>query len=205
MLHVLVFISGLTVLGCELTASRLLAPYFGTSLFIWANVIGLILLYLTAGYWIGGRLSDRAPIRAALYHACAFAAIFIGLVPYLARPILWFSSYGFASVSLGIFWGSLLGVVGLFLVPLTLLGCVSPWSVRLAVTDVAGAGRTAGSLYALSTLGSLAGAYLPVLLLIPTVGTDRTFTVLAVALLVTCIVGLARAGAEKSPRRQPNP
>ena len=192
MLHVLVFVSGLTVLGCELTASRLLAPYFGTSLFIWANVIGLILLYLTAGYWIGGRLSDRAPIRAALYHACAFAAIFIGLVPYLARPILWFSSYGFASVSLGIFWGSLLGVVGLFLVPLTLLGCVSPWSVRLAVTDVAGAGRTAGSLYALSTLGSLAGAYLPVLLLIPTVGTDRTFTVLSVALLVTCIVGLAQ-------------
>ena len=190
MLHVLVFVSGLTVLGCELTASRLLAPYFGTSLFIWANVIGLILLYLTGGYWIGGRLSDRIPIRAALYHTCAFAAIFIGLVPYMARPILWFSSYGFASVSLGIFWGSLLGVVGLFLIPLTLLGCVSPWSVRLAVTDLAGAGRAAGSLYALSTLGSLAGAYLPVLLLVPTVGTDRTFTVLAVTLLVTCIVGL---------------
>ncbi|NDE08731.1 MAG: spermine synthase, partial [Chloroflexi bacterium] len=187
MLQILVFVSGMTVLGCELTASRLLAPYFGTSLFIWANVIGLILLYLTAGYWLGGLLSDRVPVRAGLYHVCAFAAIFIGVVPYLAKPILYFSSLGFASVSLGMFWGSLLGVVGLFLVPLTLLGCVSPWTVRLAVVDVAGAGKTAGRLYAISTLGSLVGAYLPVLFLIPTVGTDRTFVLLSALLLITSL------------------
>lgn len=192
MLQILVFVSGMTVLGCELTASRLLAPYFGTSLFIWANVIGLILLYLTAGYWLGGLLSDRLPVRAALYHVCAFAAIFIGVVPYLAKPILYFSSLGFASVSLGMFWGSLLGVVGLFLIPLTLLGCVSPWTVRLAVVDVAGAGKTAGRLYAISTLGSLVGAYLPVLFLIPTVGTDRTFVLLSALLLITSLVGLAQ-------------
>ncbi|NDG97439.1 MAG: spermine synthase, partial [Proteobacteria bacterium] len=192
MLQILVFVSGMTVLGCELTASRLLAPYFGTSLFIWANVIGLILLYLTAGYWLGGLLSDRVPVRAGLYHVCAFAAIFIGVVPYLAKPILYFSSLGFASVSLGMFWGSLLGVVGLFLVPLTLLGCVSPWTVRLAVVDVAGAGKTAGRLYAISTLGSLVGAYLPVLFLIPTVGTDRTFVLLSALLLITSLVGLAQ-------------
>lgn len=113
-------------------------------------------------------------------------------MPYLAKPILYFSSLGFASVSLGMFWGSLLGVVGLFLIPLTLLGCVSPWTVRLAVVDVAGAGKTAGRLYAISTLGSLVGAYLPVLFLIPTVGTDRTFVLLSALLLITSLVGLAQ-------------
>ena len=199
MLHFLVFVSGMTVLGSELAGSRLLAPYFGTSLFIWANVIGLILLYLTVGYWLGGRLADRYPTRESLYHVTAIAAVFIGAIPVLAKPILYVSSIGFASYSLGIFWGSLMGVIGLFLVPITLLGCVSPWAIRLSVTDVRGAGRTAGALYALSTLGSLAGAYLPVLLLIPTVGTNRTFYLFSIVLLVTSLAGLLQERRHASP------
>src|SRR5688572_8786281 len=199
MLHFLVFVSGMTVLGSELAGSRLLAPYFGTSLFIWANVIGLILLYLTVGYWLGGRLADRYPNRESLYHVTAIAAVFIGGIPVLAKPILYLSSIGFASYSLGIFWGSLMGVIGLFLVPITLLGCVSPWAIRLTVTDVRGAGRTAGALYALSTLGSLAGAYLPVLLLIPTVGTNRTFFLFSIALLITSLAGLLQERRRASP------
>jgi predicted membrane-bound spermidine synthase len=192
MLQLLVFVSGLTVLGSELAGSRLLAPYFGTSLFIWANVIGLILLYLSAGYWLGGRLADRNPTREALYHVTAIAAVFVGLIPLLARPILYVSSIGFASYSLGIFWGSLIGVIALFLIPITLLGCVSPWAIRLSVHDVRDAGQTAGRLYALSTLGSLAGAYLPVLLLIPTVGTTRTFVIFSAGLLIVSLAGLAQ-------------
>ena len=192
MLSLLVFVSGMTVLACELAASRLLAPYFGTSLFIWANLIGLILLYLTAGYWLGGRMADRYPTREALYHITAVAAIFTGVIPVLARPILYLSSIGFASYSLGIFWGSLVGVIALFAVPITLMGCVSPWAIRLAVQDVRGTGRAAGSLYALSTLGSILGAYLPVLVLIPNVGTHRTFFIFSVALLLVSLVGLAQ-------------
>ncbi len=209
MLSLLVFVSGMTVLACELAASRLLAPYFGTSLFIWANLIGLILLYLTAGYWLGGRLADRHPSREALYHVTALAAVFTGVIPLLARPILYLSSVGFATYSLGIFWGSLVGVIALFAVPITLMGCVSPWAIRLAVQDVRGAGRAAGTLYALSTLGSIVGAYLPVLLLIPTIGTNRTFVVFSVALLLVSLVGLAQerrkalAVAEAGPAGSP--
>ncbi|MDQ3699289.1 MAG: fused MFS/spermidine synthase, partial [Chloroflexota bacterium] len=99
MLALLVFTSGMTVLGSELAGSRLLAPYFGTSLLIWANVIGLILLYLTVGYWLGGRMADRYPNRESLYHVTAIAAVFVGLIPVLARPILFASSYGFATYS----------------------------------------------------------------------------------------------------------
>jgi len=199
MLHFLVFVSGMTVLAAELAASRLLAPYFGTSLFIWANLIGLILIYLTAGYWLGGRLADRYPTREALYHVTAVAAVFIGGIPVLARPILYLSSIGFANYSLGIFWGSLMGVIALFLVPITLLGCVSPWAIRLSVSDVRASGRTAGSLYALSTLGSIVGAYLPVLLLIPTVGTNRTFFLFSLVLLITSLVGLLQERRRASP------
>ena len=203
MLPLLVFVSGMTVLGSELTGSRLLAPYFGTSLLIWANVIGLILLYLTIGYWLGGKLADRYPNRESLYHVTAVAAVFVGLIPVLAKPILYLSSIGFATYSVGIFWGSLVGVLGLFMVPITLLGCVSPWAIRLAVHDVSDAGSTAGRLYALSTVGSLAGAYLPVLFLIPTVGTDRSFVTLSVILLVVSIAGLIlerrKAGAPATP------
>ncbi|HXI15599.1 MAG TPA: fused MFS/spermidine synthase [Chloroflexota bacterium] len=199
MLHFLVFISGMTVLGSELAASRLLAPYFGTSLFIWANLIGLILLYLTLGYWLGGRLADRYARRESLYHVTAVAALFIALIPVLARPILYVSSIGFASYSLGIFWGSLMGVIALFIVPMTLLGCVSPWAIRLSVQDVRGAGRTAGTLYALSTLGSIAGAYLPVLLLIPNLGTNRTFFLFSLVLLLTSVGGLLQERRAASP------
>lgn len=211
MLAFLVFVSGMTVLAAELAASRLLAPYFGTSLIIWANLIGLILLYLTAGYWLGGRLADRYPRRNALYHVTAVAAVFVGLIPFLARPILRWSSVGFATYSVGIFLGSLVGVIALFLIPVTLLGCVSPWAIRLAVQDVKDAGRTSGSLYALSTLGSIAGAYLPVLLLIPTIGTARTFVFFGVVLLLTSLLGLmlerrkAAAGVEVPDERRPAP
>ncbi|HVG95551.1 MAG TPA: fused MFS/spermidine synthase [Chloroflexota bacterium] len=199
MLPLLVFVSGMTVLGSELTGSRLLAPYFGTSLLIWANVIGLILLYLTIGYWLGGKLADRYPNRTSLYHVTAVAAVFVGLIPVLAKPILYLSSIGFASYSVGIFWGSLVGVLGLFMIPITLLGCVSPWAIRLAVHDVSDSGSTAGRLYALSTMGSLAGAYLPVLFLIPTVGTDRSFVTLSVLLLGVSIVGLILEWRKASP------
>jgi MFS family permease len=191
-LHLLVFVSGMTVLGCQLAASRLFAPYFGTSLLIWANMIGLMLLFLTVGYWLGGRLADRYPNRESLYHATAVAAVFIGIIPVFAGPILHLTSVGFAGNAPGIFWGSLIGVAVLYSAPITLLGCVSPWSIRLSVADVRDAGRTAGGLYALSTAGSLLGAYLPVLVLIPGVGTHRTFFLLSIGLLVVSLVGLAR-------------
>ena len=190
MLYLIVFVAGMTVLGVELAGSRLIAPYFGTSLFIWANLIGFVLLYLAVGNWLGGRLADRYPRRTVLYQITAWAAFFCGLIPLLSRPILRFSAEGFASYSLGIFWGSLVGVVLLFLVPITMLGCVAPFAIRVRVEGVRSSGSTAGSLYALSTIGSLAGAFLPVLVLIPNIGTTRTFMLFSLTLFVCSLIGL---------------
>ncbi|GAC1349954.1 MAG: fused MFS/spermidine synthase [Ktedonobacteraceae bacterium] len=206
LLILLVFIAGACSLAVELSASRLLAPYFGTSLFVWANLIGLILLYLTIGYYLGGRLADRYPRPAVLYLLTISAAFLIGLIPFISRPILFWSLSSFATYSVSVFYGSLVSVILLFAIPMILLGCVSPFAIRLSVEQVVKSGRTAGQLYAISTAGSILGTFLPVLWLIPTIGTYRTFIVFAVSLLLISIIGLAasrigsKGGRDKSGR-----
>jgi spermidine synthase len=185
-----VFISGLTTLGVELSASRLLDPFFGNSLVIWATIIGLMLLYLTLGYVIGGRWADKDPRESTLFQITAWGAFLVGLVPFIAAPVLRWSVVGFADYNVGILAGSLVGVLVLFSLPITLLGTVSPFAIRLALKDVAHGGNTAGSIYALSTLGSLLGTFLPVLWLIPTLGTRLTFFTLAIILLLVSLGGL---------------
>jgi predicted membrane-bound spermidine synthase len=190
LLIVLVFIAGSCSLAVELSASRLLAPYFGTSLFVWANLIGLILLYLTIGYYVGGRLADRFPRPGVLYLLTTVAAFLIGVIPFISRPILSWSLTSFATYSISVFYGSLVAVIFLFAIPMILLGCVSPFAIRLRIEQVGRSGHTAGQLYAISTAGSILGTFLPVLWLIPTIGTRYTFFVFAVSLLLVSIVGL---------------
>jgi predicted membrane-bound spermidine synthase len=186
-----VFIGGISSLGLELSASRLLAPFFGTSQLIWANVIGLTLIYLTIGYRWGGRLADRRPDQGLLGMLILCAGLATALIPLVARPILQWSAAAFSSFSVGAFIGSLFGVLLLFSIPIILLGMVSPFAIRLSLRDVESAGSTAGFLYGLSTIGSIVGTFLPVLLLIPLLGTSRTFYVFALLLVITGITGIA--------------
>ncbi len=187
-----VFAAGMTSLGVELSAARLLDPFFGNSLIIWAVLIGTVLLYLTIGYYVGGRWADRKPYPRVLYQITAWAAFLIGLVPFLGRPVLLWSLRGFAEYSAGILVGSLLGVVILFSAPVILLGCVSPFAIRLSMegTHVGSSGNVAGRIYALSTVGSLVGTFLPVLVLIPNIGTRNTFLLFSFALLAISLLGL---------------
>jgi spermidine synthase len=191
-LQLLVFIAGMTSLAAEMSASRLLEPYFGTSLFVWANIIGLILIYLSVGYYLGGRIADRYPKSIYLYTMTAVAACSLLLVPFIARPILRFSLAAFATYSVGIFYGSLAGVILLFAIPITLLGCVSPFAIRLAVDKVEHAGNIAGSLYALSTVGSILGTFVSVFVCIPSLGTARTIMLFSIILLAISALGIGR-------------
>jgi spermidine synthase len=189
-LRVLVFIGGMCSMFLEMSASRLLAPYFGTSLFIWANLIGLVLIYLSAGYFLGGRLADRYPSMRLLSILTAIAALATGLIPFISKPVLDWSVSGMTEVNASVFYSSLLAVILLFGVPITLLGMVSPFAVRLSARSVGSTGRSAGGLYALSTVGSIVGTFLPVLLLIPTIGVKRTILAACVALLAASLYGL---------------
>lgn len=186
----LVFGAGICTLGIELTASRLLAPYFGTSQLIWANVIGLTLLYLTLGYTFGGRLADRRPELGLLCTIIAIAGALSAIIPLLSHPILKWSLEAFDTYSIGVFFGSLFGVMALFSVPITLLGMVSPFAIRLSINSTDNAGKAAGNLYAISTLGSIIGTFLPVLILIPLVGTAMTVYIFAGGLLLIALPGL---------------
>jgi len=188
-LSLLVFTTGAVTLGVELSASRLLEPVFGNNQIVWAALIGLILLYLALGAWLGGKLADRFPERARLEQVVILGALGVALIPLASGPVLRWAATGIDSFHAGLLLGSLLAILILFSIPVILLGTVSPWAVRLAVTDVAQAGQVAGRLYAISTAGSLVGTFLPVLWLIPVYGTRWTFFLLALLPLVVIAFG----------------
>ena len=189
-LYVLVFVVGTGSLGAEIAVARLMAPFFGASTIVWANTIGVVLVALSLGYWLGGRLADRSPSLQGLCRIVLLAAVLLAAVPFVARPFLDISVDALDSISAGAFVGSLLAVLALIAIPVLLLGAASPYALRLAVPDVEHAGRIAGRLYAISTAGSLVGTMLSSLLLIPVVGTQRTFLVFALAIGATAIAGL---------------
>ena len=180
-------------LGAEIAAVRLLAPYFGASTVVWANTIGVVLVALSVGYWLGGRLADRHPHMRGLCLLSLVAAGLLALVPFAADPLLDVAVEALDEISAGAFVGSLLGVLALVAVPVLLLGAASPYAIRLAVSKVEEAGTVAGRLYALSTAGSLVGTLLSALLLIPLVGTRRTFLIFALAISLVAVAGLRPA------------
>lgn len=185
-----VFASGMTTLAAELTAGRLLGNIFGTSNLIWASIIGLILIYLTVGYFLGGWWADRSPYLRTMYLIMAWGAFLIGLVPSVANPVLRLAADAFDQLEIGILLGAFTGVLVLFSVPITLLGTTSPFAIRLAIRTPEEAGRVSGRVYAVSTLGSFVGTFLPVLLLIPTIGTRMTFIVFSLFLMLVALTGL---------------
>jgi len=189
-LYLLAFVSGAGVMALEMLASRILAPYFGTSLLIWANLISVVLVALSLGYWLGGKLSDRYPFKSALFKIVFFAGVSASLIPFLSARLLPFASYGISSFSPGIFLASLFSVILLFAFPMTLLGMVSPFLVRLCAGELKEVGKTAGSLYAISTIGSIFGTFASVFIGIPYLGSRESIFAVAVSLMLVSAIGL---------------
>ena len=184
-LGALVFGAGIGALATEITASRLLAPYFGSSTIVWANLIGIVLAALAVGYWLGGRIADKRPRPSLLGAIVLAAAVSVAAIPFVAKPLLDLTVEGLDDASAGAVIGSFVAVLLLCAPPVVLLGMVSPFAIRLAMASIETAGAVAGRLYALSTAGSLLGTFLPALVLIPAFGTQRTFLVIAALLAVS--------------------
>ncbi|MBI4363727.1 MAG: fused MFS/spermidine synthase [Candidatus Doudnabacteria bacterium] len=186
------FITGVCVVGMEITASRLLAPYFGISIFIWSNIIGVVLAALALGYYLGGRLAEKRPSLSLLLDLVLGTGLFFLLVPWitplLARLInpAVFPADSFLSA---LVWSSLLVALFILALPLTVLGMVSPMLIKIYSFQETRVGQIAGSLFALSTLGSLVGSFLPTLWLIPALGTRLTIVVFALLLIFLGLIG----------------
>jgi spermidine synthase len=187
----LVFSAGVGSMATEISAARLLAPYYGASTVVWANVIGLVLAALAVGYWLGGRLADRRPTRRTLGAVVVAGAGVVAATPFASRPLLDVSVRGLDEVSVGAAIGSFFGTLVLFAPAVVLLGMVAPFAIRLWIDDVRSAGEVAGRVFALSTAGSLLGTFLPALVTIPLLGTQRTLVAAAavIALGATLLLG----------------
>ena len=196
-----VFFAGLATLAIEMAASRLLGNVFGTSNLVWASIIGLILIYLTVGYFLGGSWADRSPHYKTFYQILLWAGFSSALVPWISRPVLRIAADAFDVLNLGILFGSFATVLVLLVVPMTLLGMASPFAIRLAMDDSSQTGKIAGRIYAISTLGSFFGTFLPVLVLIPLMGTYRTFFTIGLLLVVLGLWGLAASTSWKEAVR----
>lgn len=182
----------------EMAASRLLSNTFSNSNLVWASVIGLILIYLAVGYYLGGRWADRSPHFATMFKIMAWAGFLCGIVPVVARPVLRFTDTAFNQLQMGVLFGSFVTVLVVFIAPTVLMGMTSPFAIRLAVKDRESAGVTAGNIYALSTLGSFIGTFLPVLVLSSLVGTFRSFIVIGGTLLLVALMGLWKAAGARA-------
>jgi predicted membrane-bound spermidine synthase len=172
-----VFVAGISTLGAEIAAARLIAPAFGASTVVWANTIAIVLVALAGGYWLGGRLADRHPHARGLARTALAGAVLVALIPLLAIPLL-----NVTEDALGEFSGSLLVQIVLVAPPVLVLGALSPWAIRLRMKSVAAAGDITGRLYALGTAGGLVGNFAATLALIPWVGTRWTFLICALLL-----------------------
>jgi MFS family permease len=188
-LYITVFFSGMTALAVELSASRLLGNVFGSSNLVWASIIGLILIYLTVGYWLGGKIADKFPQYRYFYRILMWGSMAVGLVPMVSRPILRVTANAFDQYQMPILAGAFVTVMVLFVIPVTLLGMISPFALKLTLVDASHVGKTAGRLSAISTLGAFIGTFLPVLILVPLIGTYHTFLFFSSLLMLVATIG----------------
>ncbi|HET6780603.1 MAG TPA: fused MFS/spermidine synthase [bacterium] len=179
-LRVVVFGSGAVLMGLEIVGSRVLAPFFGSSVYVWGSLISIFLAALSLGYYFGGVAADRWPRTGLLAAMLTVAGALILLLPVVGRPIL----EAFSLWDLGPRLSPLLASVVLFALPSVLMGATSPFAIKLAATDLATVGNTAGILYAISTAGSIVGTLLTAFVLIPAMGVRAILYTLGASLIV---------------------
>ncbi len=180
LLEIVVFLCGAIVMIFEIVGSRVVAPHFGTSIYVWTSLIGIILASLSIGYWLGGRIADKNPTFKSLSGIILLAAVFIILGTLIKDSLLQFISHTFSDMM----WRTLLSAILLFAPASILLGMVSPYAVRLKIKEIHTSGKIVGNLYAISTVGSIVGTFLAGFLLIPLLGSTNILFIMAIVLVL---------------------
>jgi spermidine synthase len=199
LLQLTVFVCGAVLLGVEIVGSRVLAPYFGSSIFVWGSLISTFLAGLTVGYYTGGFLADRKPRLSAMAMLILVAGVLVVILPVVAPPV----NRAIASVDFGPRLNPLLSTLCLFFLPSVFMGTVSPYAIKLAASSLATIGNTAGLIYAISTAGSIVGALVTAFYLIQLIGVRSILYSLGVTLMALAILLLVvdRAGRRRLGKR----
>lgn len=179
-LDITVFVCGALVMVYEIIGSRILSPFIGASTYVWTSLIGIILAALSLGYWLGGRTADRRPDVRVLAFVILLAAGCVSATILVKDVVLAFISAAPIALELKAVAAAIL----LFAPASVALGFVTPYAVKLKMSSLADAGKTVGRLYALSTVGSIAGTFVAGFFLIPFVGSVRTLYIIAGSLIV---------------------
>ncbi|MFO0911891.1 MAG: fused MFS/spermidine synthase [Pirellulales bacterium] len=180
----IVFVAGAVLMGLEIAGSRVLAPYFGNSVYVWGSLITVFLMALSLGYYVGGRVADRHPSYGVLTLICAVVSVMIFVVPFVAPGLctrLVDAGWGEQS-------GPLLASLVMFLPPSVGMGMVSPYAIRLAASSISSVGKIAGTLYAISTAGSILGTLVTTFVLIPNCSLSSILKGLGIALLAGALL-----------------
>lgn len=176
-LYLIVFMTGAGVMVIELLGTRMIAPFYGASLYVWSSLISVTMIALALGYFVGGKWADQAK-RTGLSLIIALAAVLTLLIPWLTRPVL------LATDPLGLRAGAFVSALVLFSPSLTMLGMVGPFAIKLSTSQLTGVGSSSGSIYAMSTLGSVVGTLVLGFFLFPLVGSREILIGLGIVLLV---------------------
>ncbi|MEI7620438.1 MAG: fused MFS/spermidine synthase, partial [Candidatus Falkowbacteria bacterium] len=180
LLEITVFISGAVVMVFELVGSRLVAPYLGTSIYVWTALIGVILASMSLGYFIGGKLADKSATYTNLGWIIFMAGIGVVIPAFIKTIVLESFLRVFNQLDVAALFSSII----LFSIPAFLLGVVSPYAVRLKMKDLNLSGQTVGNLYALSTAGSIVGTFLAGFVIIPLMGVTKIIFLLSAVLVL---------------------
>lgn len=185
-----VCVTGAAVMMLEFAASRVIAPWFGSSIFVWGNIVGAILIALSLGYYWGGKLADSRPELRVLTGIVLVAGLFSSFIPVLlalAVQHISLSSVFAGNAILTTILGSFIIIVLLFAFPVGLLGMVSPYVIRLNIVTLDRAGQVAGGLYAWSTLGSIVGTFASAFFFVPYLGSRETIFIAAASLIFVAV------------------
>lgn len=183
LIKLVVFICGAVVMSFEILGSRVLAPNFGSSVFVWGSLISVFLAGLSAGYYLGGRIADMNPSSRKLALMIIAPGVLFVTFPLYSTPV---SDWIFAK-DLGVRFSPLLASAVLFLVPSVFLGIVSPYTAKLMICSLHTSGKTIGTLYALSTFGSIVGTLVTSFYLIAVAGVNALIIGQGVLLIASAI------------------
>ena len=179
-------------MAVEFLTTRMIAPYFGNSLYVWTNIVALVMLALAAGYYFGGKLADKNPSDKVYFGLILLTGIWVLFLPFFSQAVLLSIVSASPDLAFTVQWGSLLGVLTLIVFPELIFGMIVPYTLKLLAKNISDIGKLSGRVSAVSTFGSILGTFLPTFLLIPFIGVSKSFVIIGAVLILLSFFGMRK-------------